>query len=776
VNLIIKKLRNKLIYFTMFLFCNIVLTFYCGITAKANVTSSGADHPYGTFYNDGVYEYTMGTNFIMSNTYSDSRLWNSDPNYYGEITTTNLRDRSTALHNTDRRGWEYVTSEWFWYSEETKYSGVNGFNEYVGDNWVVGPLVQEGVQDGGPGAYTNDGVVYNRYRRAVIMIYRRPLPKPSHGSSWLAGYSGGVYASGSSLWIQPKQFTMYSEGADIRSDSDGQLAQYSENIIANYIFTISSDASIWLEAYTYAPNGNSWSSWYNGHSIGGQYLSGMSITGNRTYSNAIPWNTYYRNGLQSGMTLTLPDNKDMTWKFDHGDKYGTRLASYYTLFAYGGNAYSTLKTDGTAPSGNNVRVLNKTATGYDVYVDNVNDSRSGVKVVKFPTWTKANQSDLIWLNGTNMGSGTWKIHVDQASFGNAIANYTTHVYTYDNVGNEGMVSGVNVDLYLPNTAPTAAFTVTPIPQFKTGTLTYIDTSNANDVGDSISAREWSYSIDGGNTWSIATSTAPSSFANSGSYKIRLRVKDTGNLGYPALWSDYATQTVIIVQPIAFFTVSPNPQFSGAPLIYNDTSLTNITGNAISTREWSYSNDGGITWSTATSSAPTNFIVTTSTTYFIRERVKSTQIGPYISIWSDYCIRAVYINDMSVIGEVNHTLTWNQNRINFNISKTGTTDSPRTTNICCPGENFVITAKTTEGANAQSVNVKIEGTTFSTYLIQTASDTWTGELWDESMIDWDNQIIKFTFTATYPYGVIKTCDVYIEIDNDGGGYWKLRQSY
>lgn len=335
--------------------------------------------------------------------------------------------------------------------------------------------------------------------------------------------------------------------------------------------------------------------------------------------------------------------------------------------------------------------------------------------------------------------------------------------------------------YSYNTTPTAQFTVST-PKLTNDVLSYNDTSTANDPWDSIVAREWSYSYDGkANTdsskvWSTATSSAPSSFDLSqfssslekGSYDIRLRVKDGGNSLFPGVWSSYAYQNVTIyrrnTKPVAAFTVSPNPQYISYPLTFTDYSSAKDLWDTIVSREWTYSSNGGSTWSTPTSSPPNKF--DTPGTYIVRLRVqdKGNLLSP--GLWSDPCDVVVRIEDLSVQGEVKHTDTWDQKRIKYNRSKSNTDNSPRGPEVFWPGEKFILKATTIVGARASAVDVAIEGTSFSTMLQETSPGVWEGELWDESMLTWNSRNVTFIFTAHYPYiNPLKNCKIIVRIDNN-----------
>ena len=103
----------------------------------------------------------------------------------------------------------------------------------------------------------------------------------------------------------------------------------------------------------------------------------------------------------------------------------------------------------------NAEIKNVTAAGYDVYVYGVTDS-TGVDRVLFPTWTQNNGQDDIQANwwettndtakGENLGNGTWHYRVNVTDHKNEYGTYTTHVYTYDTLGNKQICSSTNIEV------------------------------------------------------------------------------------------------------------------------------------------------------------------------------------------------------------------------------------------------------------------------------------------------------------------------------------------
>lgn len=139
-----------------------------------------------------------------------------------------------------------------------------------------------------------------------------------------------------------------------------------------------------------------------------------------------------------------------------------------------------------------------------------------------------------------------------------------------------------------------------------------------------------------------------------------------------------------------------------------------------------------------------------------------------------------VNTLSIIGKVEHTIDWDNNRKNFNISKTGTEDSPRTYNVFWSGEKFILSAETTiidpsSSVVANTVNVSILSTPYSVNLSTTDGVNWNGSLWHEDMIRWDSRNIIVRFIVNYSNGTQKVDDINIIIDNDEE-YWRLHKIF
>lgn len=157
-----------------------------------------------------------------------------------------------------------------------------------------------------------------------------------------------------------------------------------------------------------------------------------------SYDNST-WETDWGTTMTtSGTTSTISG----TWSSDYNTTIYVRAID--KLGNISGVSSIVLKIDKTAPSTTSVEIKNVTTTGYDVYVYGVTDSGSGVNRIQFPTWTETNGQDDIQSNwqtdskstGVKQSDGTtWVYHVNVADHNNEYGKYITHVYVYDNSGN-----------------------------------------------------------------------------------------------------------------------------------------------------------------------------------------------------------------------------------------------------------------------------------------------------------------------------------------------------
>jgi len=149
-----------------------------------------------------------------------------------------------------------------------------------------------------------------------------------------------------------------------------------------------------------------------------------------------------------------------------------------------------------------------------------------------------------WADAT--GTDSWTRDADLAHGWNLI-----EARAWDNAGNPSSIDSVNVTYNLP---PIAAFTVTPTVG-NVSTAFAVDASSSSDPWDPPTSLEvrWDWENDGvwDTSWS-ATKTAQHQFAVTGTYVIRLEVRDTSG----AMDSTTRQVTVADVPPRALFNVSP----------------------------------------------------------------------------------------------------------------------------------------------------------------------------------------------------------------------------
>lgn len=113
-----------------------------------------------------------------------------------------------------------------------------------------------------------------------------------------------------------------------------------------------------------------------------------------------------------------------------------------------------IKTDGGAPKYKSPYYENRTSTGMDIIVEGLYDTRSGMREIQFPTWSKDDQTDLVWYtydfhnssktqnNITLVSSDTvdgvikykMKYRINYSDWANP-NNLMCHVYMKDNVWN-----------------------------------------------------------------------------------------------------------------------------------------------------------------------------------------------------------------------------------------------------------------------------------------------------------------------------------------------------
>lgn len=154
---------------------------------------------------------------------------------------------------------------------------------------------------------------------------------------------------------------------------------------------------------------------------------------------------------QSDMKWLQAINNNGTWTVTMNlAEFNNNYASY-TVHVYatdnvgnmgfvGGKAINVVQ-DTTPPSSGSIS-LPDTLYGsvFSIGISGVTDSQSGIDTVSFAVWTKSDQSDMKWLQGTNE-NGIWTAILDIADFNNSYGIYTIHAYATDKAGNKVYVGG-----------------------------------------------------------------------------------------------------------------------------------------------------------------------------------------------------------------------------------------------------------------------------------------------------------------------------------------------
>ena len=142
-----------------------------------------------------------------------------------------------------------------------------------------------------------------------------------------------------------------------------------------------------------------------------------------------------------------------------------------------------------------------------------------------------------------------------------------------------------------NTAPIASFIITPASGGTTATVFTFDASQCTDNEDGASALEvrWDWNNDG--TWDTdysTTKTATHQYAATGTYTVKLEVKDSEGL------TNTITKTVSLAntEPTASFTVDPSTGTVITTFIFDASSSSDIedASNHLQFR-WDWENDG-----------------------------------------------------------------------------------------------------------------------------------------------------------------------------------------
>lgn len=196
-----------------------------------------------------------------------------------------------------------------------------------------------------------------------------------------------------------------------------------------------------------------------------------------------------------------------------------------------GTYYLTILKDEEEPVISDVRVTDRTSTGYTVtctVTDNYYVDR-----VQFPTWTVENwQDDLAaeWRTNTSVtgarNGNTWSFRVNAANHNNEAGEYQTLIFAYDKEGNSSYVSVdiVNVDATPPEISNIEVTDITP--EGYTVRCTVTD----NDAVDRVQFPTWT--VENGQddllaNWNTEPAASGTPIGNN-VYEFRVKASDHNN--------------------------------------------------------------------------------------------------------------------------------------------------------------------------------------------------------------------------------------------------------
>lgn len=165
-------------------------------------------------------------------------------------------------------------------------------------------------------------------------------------------------------------------------------------------------------------------------------------------------NDYVNNSVTAGTTYEIRNIRAMNgYTYD-----GVYSGSLSGMIAGNTEVVLTFNKETEPPVISDVKVTQADKDGYTVQctvTDNV-----GVNRVQFPTWTDADGQDDIqsewWTNTAASGhridgTNTWEYRVNASDHGDSEDWYTTHIYAYDDAGNNACNNEVRV--YMDKTPP-----------------------------------------------------------------------------------------------------------------------------------------------------------------------------------------------------------------------------------------------------------------------------------------------------------------------------------
>jgi len=491
--------------------------------------------------------------------------------------------------------------------------------------------------------------------------------------------------------------------------------------------------------------------------------------GNPAHNNE--WMTsVYTDIISAQQTYDNNNTREVTWTIKGLDDVTSDIQYYFRDFA--GNNIGYVNTglrigvDCTPPSAE-YTLLSDIYTNEDVLITvNASDDGSGVKRIQLPDGTWCNADFASYFVGSN---GNYPFLVeDNVGYQTPL---TVSVTTID-------TEGPGIDCVPPSMENDDDITVT---------VTGTDDSAGTGIDyirykwtDSTTRPDTNWNIinlDGEMSHSFDTAISPD-----GTWYLHMEIFDRAGNGFYRYRGPFTitrnrppSVNIIGIEPGVVYegdavSVVFQPDDPDLEPLDVTVELFDSTDTSLYTDSFVISPSGGVY-------TPVTHEISSSIAYGNNFRVEVTTSDAEDTASDTFTFN---VSELSITGYVNHTDLWDENRIKYNQSKTGTDDDPRPYSMFWPGERFCLEADTTEIDPSSSLDVdfvlaEIINTSYSTYLSQTGSSTWEGELWEEEMLSLAPDDYTFRFTVRYTNGTVKTQDVEFEVNNDEP-YWRLHRLF
>ncbi|KGE19021.1 hypothetical protein [Paenibacillus wynnii] len=309
----------------------------------------------------------------------------------------------------------------------------------------------------------------------------------------------------------------------------------------------------------------------------------------------------------------------------------------------------------------------------------------------------------------------------------------------------------NEKAFIIDTPPVPGFTLNQSSGHRNEDFLITGTATDADIlkGDSITYKYYLKPFGGSEALISASSDFVKQFTTHGSFTIRQVVTDS--LG---IFSETSRSITISNQIPTVDITYPGSSNSASPTVAS--TLTPIL-------QWNYQDGDGdlqqrfkvrvidlatnniVAQSGETASSAKQWTITGGT--IVENKKYAVEVEVFDGYeWSSISPRKYFmVNLLTIQGGVKHTTEWNDNRIGYNLKKSGNPDNPRGYNVFWAGERFILQADTT--GLPDTVEVTMPGG-YHTQLSATsgAKTLWTGELYDPSFENLPNGPISFTFTA------------------------------